>query len=317
MYTRKMDLEAQISGYIPVQNGAVQFPDAYGIEVELEGKNFISPPENVNLYWTMVKDGSLRCKYPDDCAIEYVSRQPFPIGHTEKAITALFDYLTGPNVKVYDSYRTSIHVHVNFAAETFRTVYNMMTLSLILDELLVSQNGEHRIGNNFCLRAKDALGQVQSLINSINNGHNIFDVPGNDRYSSINFASMLKYGSIEFRSLECTTHEGRLLHWIGTLAAMKKSAKLYVNPVEIISQFSASGPKPFLCSILGTHAAKYLHVDGMEEMLFNGMRIAQDLAYCSEWNEITQADKDAAKALRQKQEADLYAKLKKAQPKGY
>lgn len=311
MYTRKMDLAETLQDNIAIQHAAMEYPDAYGIEVELEGKNFLTPPDNVNLYWMGVKDGSLRCKNPGDCALEYITRGPYPMPLIEKGITALFNYLTSPGVKVYESYRTSIHVHVNFAMETFRTIYNMMALSLIFDELLVSQNGEHRVGNNFCLRAKDAYGQVQSLLNSISKGNNFFDVPTNDRYSSINFASLFKFGSIEFRSLECTTHEGRLLHWIGTLGEMKKKAKTYTNPVEIIQQFSMLGPKQFLISVLGPYATKYTNVEGLDDMLFNGMRIAQDLAFCSEWNEITQEEKDAAKAKRQKQEADFMAKIKK------
>jgi hypothetical protein len=311
MHTHKMDLESKMTDHVLVQAAAKNNPDSYGIEVELEGKGFMGPPENVGLYWQQTKDGSLRIKAPGDDAVEYITRQPYSMPHIEKAITALFTFLTGPGVKVYDSYRTSIHVHLNFATESFRTIYNFMTISLILDELLVSQNGSHRIGNNFCLRAKDALGQVQSLIYSINNDHQFFDIPGNDRYSSINFASLLKFGSIEFRSLECTTHEGRLLHWIGTLAEIKKKAKTYTNPVSVIQQFSMLGPHQFLTSVLGPYAAKYLAVEGLEDMLFSGMRIAQDLAFCSEWNELTQADKDAAKAKVAQKEAEIMAKIKK------
>lgn len=311
MHTTKMNLNDTLVQHFALQEAALQYADAYGIEVELEGKNFLTPPDKVNLYWQQVKDGSLRIKNLGDSAIEYITRRPLHIGQAEHAISALFNYLTSPGVKVYDSYRTSIHVHVNFATESFRTIYNAMTLAIILDELLVSQNGEHRIGNNFCLRSRDALGQLQSLIHSITNNHNMFDIPPNDRYSSINFASLMKYGSLEFRSLECTTHEGRLLHWIGTLAEMKKTAKLYQNPIQIISDFSMLGPKQFLTKVLGPYATKYLTVVGMEEMLFNGMRIAQDLAFCSEWNEITQAEIDANIAKHKKEEAEYILKLKK------
>lgn len=310
MYTNKMNLNDMIINHLPIQNAAAATPDAYGIEVELEGQNFVNPGMDVLTFWSPVKDGSLRVKMPGDCAIEYVTRQPFAIGHIEKAVTLLFNYLTSPGVKVYDSYRTSIHVHVNFATETFRTIFNFMTLSIILDELLVSQNGEHRIGNNFCLRARDALGQLQSLITSIENGHTFFDIPPNDRYSSINFASLMKFGSIEFRSLECTTHEGRLLHWIGTLGEIKRKSKNFVNPVEIIQLFSAMGPAGFLNSILGPYASKYANVDGMSDMLFNGMRIAQDLAFCSEWKEVTQADIDAKRARKLADDAKFEAKIK-------
>lgn len=317
MYTRKMALDDTIHAHLPVQNGATSNKDAYGIEVELEGKNFMSPPDDVVAYWSQHKDGSLRIKNPGDHAIEYVTRQPYSIQHTTKAITHLFSYLNSPGVSVYESYRTSIHVHLNFATESFRTIYNFITLSLLLDEILVSQNGQHRVGNNFCLRARDALGQVQGLIHSIENGHNFFDINANERYSSINFAALLKFGSIEFRSLECTTHEGRLIHWVGTLAEIKNASKRFVNPIEIIQQFSMLGPKQFLHSILGPFAAKYVNVDNMEDMLFNGMRIAQDFAFCSEWNEVTQADRDAEEAKRKQKEADFMAKVKKKEANGW
>lgn len=298
MYTHKMNLMDSLQHHIAIQNNAVIYPNAYGVEVELEGVGILKPPAEVTSYWAMVKDGSLRCKLPGDEAIEYVFRMPFGTVQTEKAVGCLFAYLNSPGVKVYDSYRTSIHVHVNFAVESYLTIYNFMCLSLLLDELLVSQNGEHRVGNNFCLRAKDAMGQTIELMNSINNGHGFFDMNSNHRYSSINFASLLKYGTIEFRSLECTTHEGRLMHWIGTLQQIKNKAKMFLNPTEIIGAFSAMGPVSFIKDVLGPYAAKYVAVDYATDMLFNGMRIAQDFAYCSEWKEMTPEDaqKPAKKA---------------------
>lgn len=297
MYTHKMNLMDTLKNHIPIQDNAIQYSDAYGIEVELEGKNILEPPIEVCQYWTSVKDGSLRCKNPGDQAIEYLFRMPFGKAHTEKAVSLLMGYLNSPGVKVYESYRTSIHVHVNFAMEIYRTIYNFMCLSLLLDELLVSQNGEHRVGNNFCLRAKDAMGQLNELMNSVNNGHGFFDMNQNHRYSSINFASLLKYGTVEFRSLECTTHEGRLMHWIGTLQQIKDKSKDFVNPTEIIQAFSALGPGAFLKNILGPYAAKYAAVEGANDMLFNGMRIAQDFAYCSEWKEF--AAEELQKGMKQ------------------
>jgi len=156
---------------------------------------------------------------------------------------------------------------------------------VILDELLVSQNGEHRVGNNFCFRAKDAMGQIVELVNSISQGSDFFGIQQNNRYSSINFASLLKFGSIEYRSLECTLHEGRLMHWIGTLQQIKERARTFQNPTAIIQQFSMMDSTEFLKNSLGPYAIKYLKVAGFEEMLRDGMRIAQDLAFCSAWNE--------------------------------
>lgn len=286
-YQVAMDLNSTLSDHIPIQREAMSRPDAFGVEVEVEGKNLAGIPMSVGQYWGVHDDNSLRKLKPNDQAVEYVCRRPFDMVEVREAVVALFEFLNRPDVKVYNSYRTSVHVHLNFGLETFRTIYNFMVLSLILDELFVSQSGQHRIGNNFCLRAKDALGQVRMVVDSIQSDNSFFQLGGQtDRYSSINFTSLTKFGSIEFRSLECTTHEGRLMHWIGTLDYLKQHAKTYTNPIEIIQQFSSRGPKEFLKQALGPFSHKYIGVPGMEDMLMDGVRIAQDLAYCSAWNEV-------------------------------
>lgn len=286
-YEAQMDLNTRPVDHIPIQREARDRPDSFGVEVEVEGKNLVNIPMSVANYWNVHDDNSLRKLKPNDHAVEYVCRRPFEMSEVREAVVNLFEYLNKPGVTVYNSYRTSVHVHLNFALESFRTIYNFMTLALILDELFVSQCGDHRVGNNFCLRAKDALGQVMMLRDSIQGGNNFFQLGGQtERYSSINFTSLTKFGSIEFRSLECTTHEGRLMHWIGALDYLKHHAKTYTNPIEIIQQFSQRGPKEFLKQALGPFSHKYIGVPGMEEMLMDGVRIAQDLAYCSAWNEV-------------------------------
>ena len=277
-------LSSLLAQYVEIQDAAFK-PDVFGVEIELEGKNISLPPDEVHSYWSQHQDGSLRKLEPGDEALEYVSRVPYDMATTEKALALLLTYLRKPPAEVYDSYRTSVHVHVNCGQETLRTIYNFMTLSLLLDELLVSQNGEHRIGNNFCLRAKDALGQLVALTNSIENGKEFFNFGANERYSSINFASLMKFGSIEFRSLECTLHHGRIMHWIRTLQRMKERSREFKDPTNIIQLYSRLGPEAFLKDVLGPYALKYTHVPDMDNMLHNGMRLAQDLAYSSTWED--------------------------------
>ena len=296
MLKNAMDMDGKIADYIPIKSAdAKKFPDLFGIEVELEGANVQTVADKMSPYWAAHHDHSLRA-HNGGQAIEYVFHHPYDITKTTTAINLLFDTLTGPGVKVHDSYRTSIHVHLNFAIESYRTIYNFMCLSFILDELLVSQNGDHRIGNNFCLRVKDAMGQMNSVINSIQNGHGVFGTGQNERYSSINFASLGKFGSIEFRSLECTTHKGRLMHWINTLQSIKVAAREFDNPTEIISLFSQMGPKEFLIKILGPYALKYIAVPDVENMLRTGMRIAQDFAYCASWKPVVKNEDGVAVA---------------------
>lgn len=264
--------------------------DLFGVEVELEGRRIISNREAIIKYWCLHQDGSLRITKENAQACEYVFRRPLNMEATQLALKILFDYLREGGVEVFESYRTSIHVHVNFLNDSFRTIVNFLTLAIIFDELFVSQNGDTRIGNNFCLRSKDAEGQITNLISSIVKHGSIFNLELNNRYSSINMSSLLKFGTVEFRSLECTTDYARVIHWIKTLQTLKDSAKQYENPREIISKFSRRGPLGFMISNLGDQAEKYIRVSDAHRMLHNGMRLAQDFAFCSDWQPPTKAE---------------------------
>lgn len=280
-------------------------PDMFGVEIELEGRKVKTSDPDIATYWGQHADNSLRInpKFADSQTVEYVFQQPLNMKETEKALKMLFKYLNSKGVVVFDSYRTSIHVHVNCANDPVRTVVNFITLAMIFDELFVSQNGQTRIGNNFCLRTRDAEGQIGDLIQSITHyGDPCSAFNKNNRYSSVNLASLSKFGSIEFRSLECTTDMDRVMHWIGTIQAMKAAARKYANPIEIIGAFSQKGPLAFTTSNLGPYGAKYIAVEGYNEMLHTGMRLAQDFAFCSEW------------LIPDKNEEDIYARYGKKRP---
>lgn len=265
--------------------------DLFGIEVELEGRRVITARESITSCWAVHQDGSLRVNKADAQACEYVFRKPLNMEGTLSALRSLFDFLRHtPGVEVFDSYRTSIHVHINFLNDTIRTIVNFLTLAIIFDELFVSQNGETRIGNNFCLRSKDAEGQVTGIIDSVTKHNSILHLAQNNRYSSVNMSSLLKFGTVEFRSLECTTDFARVTHWVKTLQTLKNAAKQYENPREIISKFSRRGPLGFMISNLGDQAEKYCKIPGAHMMLHNGMRLAQDFAFCSDWQPPTKAE---------------------------
>jgi hypothetical protein len=269
-------------------------PDLFGLEVELEGKFIKTAQPDIARYWSIHEDGSLRVQ-PGKLhaqACEYVFKKPLSLASTIVALENLFNYLTKtPEVEVFDSYRTSIHVHVNCLRESIKTIVNFITLAIIFDELFVSQNGDTRIGNNFCLRARDAEGQIENLISSINKFGSLYQINANDRYSSVNLGSLMKFGSIEFRSLECTTDLWRVIHWVRTLQALKESARSYANPKEIVAKFSRHGPLGFMLANLGPRYEKYAKIPNAYQMLQNGMRLAQDFAYCSDWKHVKPEEK--------------------------
>lgn len=283
MYSHPMSLDRKLYQDIEVRPEAVETPDLFGVEVELEGRKIKTQKPGVLTYWDMHNDGSLRINFPGAEAVEYVLKTPSTLDTTHDAIKALYGHLNSDGVEVFESYRTSIHVHVNCAADTLRTILNFITLSIIFDELFVSQNGDHRIGNNFCLRAKDAQGQIDELVRSITHHGNIWGLNAQHRYSSVNFVSLLKYGTVEFRSLECTTDRIRVQNWVNTLARLKVSARSFDNPQDIIRYFSRMSPIEFLYYVLGGHASRYVNIVGFDVMLQHGMRLAQDLAYSASW----------------------------------
>lgn len=306
MYTKPLPMNRLLKDDVQTFfAGALEIPDLFGVEVELEGRKIKTNKAAISAYWTQHTDNSLRAKKEDDEATEYVLAGPKTYDDTMEAISRLFAHLNSPGVEVYKSYRTSIHVHLSCMLETHRTIFNFMTLAVIFDELLTSQNGRHRIGNNFCLRAKDANGLVEDVIWSVEKGSSFLGMDHNKRYSSVNFVSLLKYGTIEFRSLECTTDFNRVKHWIDTLARLKKMARAYENPQSIIREFSLMPAHEFMSTILGPQAGKYLDVKGWETMLQTGMRLAQDLAYCCNWVPMKDDEKYEMPKKKSKY-ADLY-----------
>lgn len=284
--------------------------DLFGVEVELEGRKILTKKEAVTQWWTPHQDGSLRVFKEGAEAWEYVFNKPRGLADTKKAVAALFDYLNNnPGTEVFESYRTSIHVHVNCLNETVRTICNYITLAIIFDELLVSQNGATRIGNNFCLRGRDAEGQINDLIQSVQQYGSLYNIQAAHRYSSVNVGSLMKFGTIEFRSLECTANYERLIKWIAVLQGLKEAARTYEDPREIISKFSRRGPLGFMIRSLGDQYGTYAGVQGAYGMLRDGMRLAQDFAFCSDWKQpdpAQQPNKKPNKGAKYEEFAQLY-----------
>lgn len=300
MDCRPIKLNRTLMEDIGNQFGIGAETDLFGVEIELEGRRVKTNQEHILKYWGRHEDGSLRTIKPMSEACEYTFVRPLDMEDTTEALKVLFKYLNTSPVEVFESYRTSIHVHMNCLNDTMRTICNFLTLAIIFDELFVSQNGETRVGNNFCLRSRDAEGQIADLIQTITKYGSFLNLSPNDRYSAINFSSLTKFGTVEFRSLECTTDYDRVIHWIKTIQALKTAARQYENPREIISKFSRRGPLGFMIGHLGEQYSKYAAVQGAHQMMHNGMRLAQDFAFCSDWKLDTDESRSKSKKIIKK-----------------
>jgi len=245
-----------------------------GIEIEVEGENL----PWCEKFWKNEEDGSLRG--PE--TREYVLSKPMTLKEARVALKYLDAQYKEKDSVVHDSVRAGVHVHINVQKLNMIELYNFMTLYLVLEEVLVKFCGPYREGNLFCLRACDAEYLLDQLQLSAETKR--FDNLVSDqlRYASMNVKALGTYGSLEFRAMRGTRDLDLIYKWAEVLLSLREAALTYENPQKIIEGFSEGQARGFLRQVLGQDAELFMF-DGYERMLCDGMRNAQDVAYCVDW----------------------------------
>lgn len=251
-----------------------------GLEIECEGTHLFNSPFS---YWTCHADGSLR-ETGGHPPIEYVLKAPLPVPEVKEALEYLSSKLKEAGSKLVKSNRTSVHVHVNCQQLTIRELYCFLCMYLIFEELLVDWSGPERAGNLFCLRAKDSGFYINMLEGAIKN-QSFKQWREDFRYSACNVASITKFGSLEFRSMQGTVNVEEIQTWVEILMMIKNVSLEYDNPIDIVEEFTTIGPLPFFKKIFKHDEFRKLfeRVDGLSGKLWDGLRLMRDVAYCCEW----------------------------------
>lgn len=245
-----------------------------GIEIEVEGERL----PKLDKYWKNEHDGSLRG--PEN--IEYVLERPMSLKDARIALKYLSVQYNKHDSNVHDSVRAGVHVHINVQDLNIIELYNFMTLYIILEEVLVKHCGQYREGNLFCLRTCDADYLLAQLQNAACDKNFRSLVTDQLRYASMNVKALGTYGSLEFRAMRGTRDLELIYNWAALLFNLREVAKRYPSPDKIIEGFSEGESRAFLTNALGVHAEGYM-CEGFERMLCDGMRRAQDVAYCVDW----------------------------------
>jgi hypothetical protein len=245
-----------------------------GIEIEVEGEDLPTPAR----YWRREQDGSLQGE-----SAEYVLDKPVPEGEIDAALTYLDECYVGCGTEVYDSIRAGVHVHVNVQRMTGKQLATFMTAYYILENVLVRWCGDTREGNLFCLRACDAYAIVPNIAQAFISRYFTIIHDDDYRYSSMNPKPITAYGSLEFRSMRSTRDLSKVGLWAKMLLKLRDSSLKHENPVDLIYLMSGMGGEGFLDSIMGDYS-KELRYDGCEVDIKSGMRVAQDLAFCTKWD---------------------------------
>lgn len=245
-----------------------------GVEIEVEGENI----PMAERYWRNEKDGSLRGE-----SREFVLSKPSTMKEVKMALRYLHLMYKKHNTVVHDSIRAGVHVHINAQKLTIIELYNFMTVYLVLEELLTEFCGEHRKGNLFCLRAGDAEYLLSALKRAARTG--IFRELVSDelRYSAMNVKALGTYGSLEFRAMRGTRDLDLVEKWAEILLNLREVAKGFADPTEVMQYYSSGKIKEFVVRCLGDNAELFLAMPGYEAKVKEGMRRAQDIAYCVDW----------------------------------
>lgn len=243
-------------------------PGEIGIEIETEGVNL---PTNIERYWNAIPDHSLRGE-----ALEYILKKPIGRNALPDALDYFQKAINKPETMVNDSYRTSVHIHLNNKRSTFRQIFNHICLYLIFEDMLVDFCGKSRTGNVFCLRARDAEYMIDELCKVARSGNVRNLGSDNLRYSAINLKALIEHGSLEFRSFRGTTDIDLIQQWIQILLDLKDAAYKFKNPREMLETFSVNGPQALFEQTF-ENTSHLLNFS--ESAAYSGARYAQEIAY--------------------------------------
>ena len=255
--------------------------EAIGLEIECEGNSF--KKEGLPAPWTFHVDHSLRGQ---DNA-EYVLAKPIAFNRVPEALDILWSMFEQHGTVLADSNRTSVHVHLNVQDWYLNRLTSFLAMYFCVEELLTAWCGEHRVGNLFCLRAKDAPAIVSHLRHFIRtNGKH--QIPESFHYAGLNAQALFKYGSVEIRTLRGPTNKQVILDWVSMLERLYTLAAEYDDPRDICGLFSSGGPLNFLSALLGPQEAVLRegisYTDDMiRDAMYYGIRLVQDLVYCRDW----------------------------------
>lgn len=253
-----------------------------GVEIEVEGHNL--PPAVKG--WRREADGSLRGE-----SAEYVLAKPLTTAELKVALKELARQYERHGSVIDDSIRAGVHVHVNVQTLTIVELYNFLTLYFIFEELLTKYCGDTREGNLFCLRACDAefvIERLQHAAKTRRFGHLISD---DLRYAAVNVKALGSYGSLEFRAMRSTKDFSIIQAWAEILVGLREVAKQYFEPTDIINGFSEGEAEGFLVRVLGPYAELFLGYKDYKQCLTRGMRIAQEVAFCTNWQKFREVEK--------------------------
>lgn len=200
------------------------------LEMEVEGDNL---PSIRTKMWQTHGDGSLRLN-----GMEYVNNGPLP---KDKVLESLLNWesrMVKSQAIVYETDRTSVHVHMNMQDKTFKQIAQGCVAYFILENALMRHCGPSRQNNLFCLPLKQSKAQLNALKYVSGSFEGVAIRTDTYRYSALNLMALMKFGSIEHRGMRGYYAPEFLNQWALNLNNIfDVAAKDFKSPVEVLDHF--------------------------------------------------------------------------------
>jgi len=279
--------------------GMNKIPGEIGLEVETEASKAYNFLPEIEKYWHVHQDGSLRTN-----GWEYTFAAPLD-RDSKKYSDAMEAFDKQSQVtKFIESPYSSVHVHLNMLDKEVIQMVNFLVLYFIFEEPLTEYCGPNRYSNLFCLNtgraeyvykvAKDMVKAIDNLegysyIRNLNNG--------TLKYSGINLVPLRTFGSLEVRTHPGTWKVEEINRWVDILLCLYRAADTFKDPVEIVNRLLGCKSRlDFMENIFGKFL-KYLPTDNLQKKIEDGIWYATSIAGAAEWKNFgnKKTDKQAVK----------------------
>jgi len=256
--------------------------DLYGVEIEVEGVRLPTPEHLSEDVWRVERDGSLKARE----AWEYVTPGPLSLKGVADSLKVLQDTYDKLNSKIDESIRAGVHVHMNVQDWNIKQVMTFATCYYLLEYPLLKWCGPAREGNLFTHRTGDAEYVLFRVLKSLNTRNLKYLKDDIIRYASLNFCSLFKYGSLEFRGMRGTGKLDDIMLWVTIIDDLREASETFSDPVDVISSMSGDGELEFLRRCLPNTYHLFEKTDDIEKNIRESARRVQMIAFGVDWTEI-------------------------------
>jgi len=275
-----------ISQLVSIPNKYLSDDKHYGVEIEVEGECLPNPNDHSIYGWRIEEDSSLKTSE----AWEYVTTGPDTLVGIRTRLDRLGECFDQLDSTIHDSVRAGVHVHMNVQSWNMKQVMTFAMCYYIVEDILLKYCGSNREGNLFTLRTKDAEFILFKLLEMLK-GRNL-KVLETDiiRYASLNYLSLFKYGTIEFRGMRSTGNLDDIYKWVEIIDELRHTSQaLFQSPVDVVNAMSGDGEENFIRKLFPNNYAIILAGNNSFEIsVRQACRRVQMIAFGVDWTALSQ-----------------------------